>query len=45
MDPADPILVYMYIREVLEIDPVAMYNNLVDLPLFLTGPEVTTVVI
>jgi hypothetical protein len=45
MDLADPILIYMYIREAVEIDPVAMYNNLVDLPLFLTGPEVTTIVI
>jgi hypothetical protein len=45
MDPADPVLIYRYIWEVVEVDPVAVYNNVVDLPLFLTGREVTTIVI
>jgi hypothetical protein len=45
MDPVDPIQVYAFIRGILDIDPVAVYDNLVDLPLLLTGPEVTTVVI
>jgi hypothetical protein len=45
MDPADPVLIYRYIWEIIEVDPVDVYNNIIDLPLFLTGPEVTTIVI
>jgi hypothetical protein len=45
MDPADPVMIYRYIREVVEVDPVAVYNNVIDLPLFQIGPEVTTIVI
>jgi hypothetical protein len=45
MDLTGPIQVYLFICGALEIDLVAVYNNLVDLPLLLTGPEVTTVVI
>jgi hypothetical protein len=45
MDPVDPIQVYLFIRGVLEIDPVAVYDNIIDLPFLLTGPEVTTIVI
>jgi hypothetical protein len=44
MDPGDPVLIYRYIREVIEVDPIAVYNNIVDLPLLQTGPEVTTIV-
>jgi hypothetical protein len=44
MDPGDPIRIYGFIRGAIEIDPVAVYNNMVDLPLYSTGPEVITVV-
>jgi hypothetical protein len=44
MDPGDPVLIYRYIREVIEVDPVSVYNNLIDLPLLQAGPEVTTIV-
>jgi hypothetical protein len=44
MDPGDPIRIYGFIRGAIEVDPVAVYNNAVDLPLYQTGPEVITVV-
>jgi hypothetical protein len=44
MDPTDPIRIYGFIRGAIEVDPVAVYNNEVDLPLYRTGPEVITVV-
>jgi hypothetical protein len=44
MDPTDPIPIYWYIRGAIEVDPVAVYNNIIDLPLYQTGPEVITIV-
>jgi hypothetical protein len=44
MDPGDPIPIYWFIRGAVEVDPVAVYNNTIDLPLYQTGPEVTTIV-
>jgi hypothetical protein len=44
MDPGDPVQIYRYIREIIEVDPVSVYNNVINLPLLQTGPEVTTIV-
>jgi hypothetical protein len=45
MNNWDPLAVYQYIRDMRNVNPESVYNNLIDLPLVQTGPRVASIII